>query len=88
MIAGTDAAAVTTRERAIATLAPQVAQTIEWAQCLDALYERGCRTFLELTPGTALARMVRERFDDAEARAADEFRSVGAIAAWARRQRG
>ena len=85
IVAGIDATAVVTRERAIATLAPQVAQTIEWAQCQDALYERGCRTFLELTPGTALSRMVRERFDDIEARAVDEFRSVAGVAAWAAR---
>ena len=88
VIAGIDATAVFTRERAIATLAPQIAQTVEWTQCQDALYERGCRVFLELTPGSALSRMVRERFDDVEARAADEFRSVAAIAAWVTRACG
>lgn len=87
VVASIDAAWVRTRERAIATLASQVAQTIEWSQCLDALYERGCRVFLELGPGQALSRMVRERFDDAEARAVDEFRSFAAIAAWAARAR-
>jgi len=88
VVAGIDAAWVRTRERAIATLAPQVAQTIEWAQCLDALHERGCRVFLELGPGQALSRMVHERFDDAGARSVDEFRSLAAIAAWVERECG
>ena len=86
VVAGIDATAVTTRERAIATLAPQVARTIEWSQCLDALVERGCRVFLELGPGQALSRMVRGRYEEAEARAVDEFRSLAAVAAWVARK--
>jgi [acyl-carrier-protein] S-malonyltransferase len=42
---------VTTRERAVAALSEQIARTIEWSRCIDALYERGCRVFLELGPG-------------------------------------
>jgi len=87
IVAGVDAEPVTTRERAIATLAAQVAQTVEWAQCLDALYERGCRVYLELGPGHALSRMVSARFDDADARAVDDFSSVDAVAAWAAKPR-
>jgi len=86
VVAGIDATTVTTRERAIATLAPQIARTIEWSQCLDALVERGCRVFLELGPGQALSRMVRERCEEAEARAVDEFRSLAAVAAWVARK--
>jgi len=82
IVAGIDSTWVRTRERAIATLAPQVAQTIEWSQCLDALYERGCRVFLELGPGQALSRIVRERLGDVEARAIEDFRSLEAVAAW------
>jgi [acyl-carrier-protein] S-malonyltransferase len=86
VVAGIDAALVTTRERAIATLSAQIASTVEWAQCLDVLYERGCRVFLELGPGRALCRMVRERHDDTEARSVDEFRDAAAIVAWVRRK--
>jgi len=85
VIAGIDAAAVTTRPRAIATLAQQVAQTIEWGDCLDTLHELGCRVMLELGPGRALSRMARERFDDVEARAVEEFSSPGAAAQWVAR---
>ena len=87
IVAGIDAEPVTTRERAIATLAAQVAQTVEWAQCLDALYERGCRVYLELGPGHALSRMASARFDDVDARAVDDFSSVAAVTAWAVKQR-
>jgi [acyl-carrier-protein] S-malonyltransferase len=86
VVAGVDAGLVTTRERAIATLSSQIATTVEWVQCLDTLYERGCRVFLELGPGRALSRMVRERHDDTEARSVDEFRDAAAIVAWVRRK--
>jgi len=73
---------VTTREEAVATLAQQLDRTVQWALCLDTLYERGCRVFLELGPGTALSRMVRERFEDAQARSVEEFRDPLAAAVW------
>ena len=86
VVAGIDARLVTTRERAIATLSSQIASTVEWAQCLDTLYERGCRVYLELGPGRALSRMARERHEDIEARSVDEFRDQAAIVAWVRRK--
>jgi len=86
VIAGIDGSVVTTSARAIATLAAQLAQTIEWGQCLDTLYELGCRVMLELPPGRALSRMARERFDDVEARAVEEFSSASAVAQWVARR--
>jgi [acyl-carrier-protein] S-malonyltransferase len=86
VVAGIDATFVTARDRAIATLAAQVAQPVEWAQCVDALHERGCRVFLELGPGAALTRMVRDRHDDVDARSVDEFRDPAAIVEWIRRK--
>jgi [acyl-carrier-protein] S-malonyltransferase len=86
VVAGVDAAWVSTRERAFATLSRQVAATVEWTQCMDALYERGVRLYLELGPGRALSRMVLERHPDVEARAVDEFRSLAAVVAWVTRR--
>ena len=88
VIAGIDAAPVTTRERAIDTLSRQVAETIEWSRCVDALYERGCRVFLELGPGRALAKTVQSRHDDVAARAIEDFRSADAVVRWVARQLG
>jgi len=86
VVAGIDATLVRHREQAIATLSAQLAQVIEWAQCIDVLHERGCRVFLELGPGQALCRMVRERHDDVEARGLDEFRDLAALVEWVRRR--
>jgi len=85
VIAGIDAAPVTTRDRAIETLAVQLACPIEWAQCLDTLFERGCRVFLELGPGRALSKMAVDRLHDVEARSVEEFGDPSAIAGWVRR---
>jgi len=82
VVCGIDGSWVTTRERAVEALSEQIARTIEWSRCVDALYERGCRVFLELGPGTALSRMARNRLGPVEARSVDEFRNSGAVAAW------
>lgn len=84
VVAGVDSSWVLTRERAIQVLSEQIARTIEWSRCIDALYERGCRVFLELGPGAALSRMVRDRLHHIEARSVDEFRDAVAVATWVR----
>lgn len=83
VLAGVDAAPVYGRERAIATLSRQLAEPVRWADCLETLAEMGCTVFLELGPGSALARMAAERFPDLPARALADFRSPAAAAAWA-----
>lgn len=82
VVAGIDAAWVVSREAAIDKLALQLDHTIVWSGCLDMLYERGCRTFLELGPGRALARMTQARFEDVDARAVDDFRSLDGVSSW------
>ena len=82
VVAGIDAAWVMRREVAIEKLALQLDRTIEWGSCLDILYERGCRVFLELGPGRALARMTQARFDDVDARSMEDFRSLGGASSW------
>jgi [acyl-carrier-protein] S-malonyltransferase len=82
VVAGIDAAWVVRRETAIEKLALQLDRTIEWASCLDVLYERGCRVFLELGPGRVLARMTQARFGDVDARSVEDFRSLDGVSAW------
>ena len=87
VVASIDASWITARAPAIAKLAAQVAARLEWASCLDALFERGCRLFLELGPGGALSRLARERLGvDVETRSVSEFRSLDAVAAWLQRR--
>jgi [acyl-carrier-protein] S-malonyltransferase len=82
VVAGIDASWVVRRDAAIEKLALQLDRTIAWGSCLDMLYERGCRVFLELGPGRALARMTQARFNDADARSVDDFRSLDGVASW------
>ena len=84
VLAGVDGDLVSDRTRAISTLSRQIAHTIDWAGCMDTLHERGCRVFLELCPGSGLSAMLRERFNDIEARAIDDFRSLDGAVAWLR----
>lgn len=82
VVAGIDATWVVCRETAVEKLALQLDRTIAWSNCLDMLYERGCRVFLELGPGGALARMTQVRFDDVDIRAVDDFRSLEGVSSW------
>ena len=82
VVAGIDAAWVVRRETAIEKLALQLDHTIAWSGCLDMLYERGCRVFLELGPGRALARITQTRFADVDARSVDDFRSLDGVCSW------
>jgi [acyl-carrier-protein] S-malonyltransferase len=82
VVAGIDASWVVSRETAIDKLALQLNHTIAWSGCLDILYERGCRVFLELGPGRALARMTQARFGDVDARSVEDFRSPDGVSAW------
>lgn len=86
VVAGIDAAWVVRRDAAIDRLALQLDRTIMWASCLDTLYERGCRVFLELGPGRALARMTQARFNDVDARSVEDFRSLDGVATWLAKQ--
>ncbi len=66
-------------------LAGQIASTVLWADCLEAVHAQRVACVLEIGPGTALASMWRQRHPDIPARSADEFRSAAAVADWVRR---
>lgn len=82
VLAGIDARAVTTQALVIDTLAAQIAQTVRWYDVLVQAAERGARVFLELGPGSALARMAREVLPHCEARSVDEFNSTQGVVEW------
>ena len=82
VLAGIDARAVTTQAVVVDTLAAQIAQTVRWHDVLVQAAERGARVFLELGPGSALARMAREGLPDCEARSVDEFNSTQGVVEW------
>lgn len=82
VLAGIDARAVTTPALVIDSLSAQIAQTVRWRDVLVQAAERGARVFLELGPGSALARMVREVVPEGEARSVDEFHSIHGVVEW------
>lgn len=63
-------------------LSAQIAQTVRWDECLDAIAAQRVSAVLEIGPGQALARMWQARQADVPARSADEFRSARAIVKW------
>lgn len=66
------------------TLAQQLTQTIRWSSCMDACAERGVGVALELGPGSALSRMLRERHPHIECRSVSDFRSLAGVVHWLR----
>lgn len=86
VLAGISGAPVRDRASAIATLAAQLSMPVDWAACMRAAYEMGARVFLELGPGTALTRMVREQYADVAARSVDEFHSLQGVRDWVQQQ--
>ena len=63
-------------------LAEQVATTIRWDACMDAVAERRPGAVLEVGPGATLARLWRERHPAIPARSCDEFASVREVVDW------
>jgi [acyl-carrier-protein] S-malonyltransferase len=85
VLAGTTAAVVGTREEAVAALSRQLAARVEWARCVLAASELGCKVMLELGPGNALARMAGELLPGAAVRSVADFRSAAGVARWVER---
>jgi [acyl-carrier-protein] S-malonyltransferase len=63
-------------------LAEQVATTVRWDACMDAVAERRPDAVLEVGPGATLARLWRERHPDIPVRSCDEFASATQIRDW------
>ncbi|NML16482.1 ACP S-malonyltransferase [Azohydromonas caseinilytica] len=63
-------------------LVEQIARTVQWEDCMEALAAQRVDAVLEIGPGQALAKMWQQRCPDIPARSADEFRSAAAVAKW------
>jgi [acyl-carrier-protein] S-malonyltransferase len=88
VICGISAESVRRKERAVETLARQLADTVLWDQCMDSCAEAGITIALELGPGRALSRMLEQRHPQIACRSVCEFRSVAGVAAWIGRHFG
>lgn len=88
LLSGIDATIVNDIQDGADKLAAQIAQTVQWAACLETCAESGVTACLELGPGRALADMVVEAYPDIQARSIDEFRSLDGVRAWIERATG
>ena len=77
-----DATPVRTHDQAIDALSRQIATTIRWDWCLDALTEFGIEAAIELGPGNDLARLVEAEHPQIAARSIDDFGDYRALADW------
>ena len=82
LLAGVSATSVHDADEAADLLARQTAETIRWTDCLDAIAEARIDVALELGPGTALSRMLRERHPQIACRSVADFRSVKGVVNW------
>ncbi|MCI1013117.1 acyltransferase domain-containing protein [Herbaspirillum sp. C7C2] len=86
LLAGVTGQAVADARQAQDLLLRQLTEPIQWAACMDACVERGVTVALELGPGAALSRMLRERHPQLQCRSLADFRSLAGVLAWLRRQ--
>jgi [acyl-carrier-protein] S-malonyltransferase len=86
LLAGVNAATVHDGPKAAGLLARQTANMVRWTDCLDAIFEARIDVALELGPGSALSRMLRERHPHIACRSVADFRSVKGIVAWVEAQ--
>ena len=82
-VAGITGAVVRDTDEAQRALAEQVATTVRWDACMDTVAERRPDAVLELGPGTALARLWRERHPAIPVRSCDEFARAEQTVEWA-----
>ncbi|TXM72048.1 acyltransferase domain-containing protein [Methylobacterium sp. WL12] len=82
LVGGLDGTAVFDAAAGLDKLARQIAQTIDWAACLDSCREYGATTVLELGPGHALATMAGSAIPDARVRALEDFRTAAGVTEW------
>ena len=73
---------ISTKEKATMLLPRQIAEKINWAQCMDTCAEAGITVALELGPGGALSRMLRARHPEIESRSVSDFRTLSGILKW------
>ncbi|HEX4916270.1 MAG TPA: acyltransferase domain-containing protein [Limnobacter sp.] len=82
VLSALDGSPVYTQAQAIARLARQISEPLQWARTLDLSAEMGATVYFEVGPGNTLTRMVRERFPSAAARSLSEFQTLAGAVAW------
>lgn len=71
-----------------AALSQQIASTVQWSACLDAVAERQISCVLEVGAGSALGRMWNERHPHIPSRSLDEFQHLKGVVDWIEKNSG
>jgi [acyl-carrier-protein] S-malonyltransferase len=66
-------------------LSRQLASTVQWAACMEAIAERQVACVLEIGAGSALAKIWNARYPDIPARSLDEFQQPQGAVTWLER---
>lgn len=82
VLGAVDAMPVRSREAAIDALSRQIATTIGWDGCMEALAESGIDKVIELGPGNDLAKLVGAEHPQIAAHAVEDFGDYRALADW------
>ena len=82
LLSGGDGSRIFCAQPAMARLARQVAEPIDWVATLAAVAELGCDRVLDLGPGRALADMVRASDSGLRSYAAADFRGLDGLLDW------
>jgi [acyl-carrier-protein] S-malonyltransferase len=83
-LSGVDGKVVRSGATAGAALERQICHTIDWAACMETIVSYRPQAVLEIGPGTALSRMLRDVEPRLEVRSVDDFRLPTAAADWVR----
>lgn len=84
VLGAVDAMPVRSREAAIDALSRQIATTIRWDGCMEALAESGIDRVIELGPGNDLAKLVVAEHPQIAAHAVEDFGDYRALEDWLR----
>lgn len=82
LLSGIDGAAVFDVGAGLGKLARQVAETVDWAACMESCRAAGATRALELGPGDALARMMGGVIGERDSRSVAEFRTLAGVLRW------
>jgi [acyl-carrier-protein] S-malonyltransferase len=79
VLGAVDSMPIRSREEAINALSHQIATTIRWDGCMEALAESGIDKVIELGPGNDLAKLLSAEHPQISARAVDDFGDYRAL---------
>ena len=82
LLSGVDASVVTEREAGRAALSAALCRPLAWSRCMQAAWQTGHEVFLEIGPGRALSRLLRDAYPQAVVRSVEDFASLRATANW------